>query len=570
MNNLFAIIAMVLVSSQLAGGEVVRQRDIVYHRTEGVAMTLDVFVPENPNGIGIIKIVSGGWKSHHHKVGEGFTSPYTDHGYTVFAVFHGSQPRYQVREIMDFMHRSVRFIRVNADRWNIDPNNIGVTGSSAGGHLSLILATTGAPGDPTAKDPIDRVSSAVQAAAVFYPPTDYLNWSEPGDDAVGIGKQARWQPAFGDESATAAGRQTLGHAMSSIYHITESTPPISIIHGDADPIVPLFQSQSFKKVAESKGVPIELVIKAGAKHGWPNRQADEIQFLKWFDRHLLPPARNDVGFRLGTCDWSIQQQFSTESFHFAKRVGLRGIQYSFGTEGDGLDLRTRQNRDTLRDTVKQTGVAISSMGIGLLNKIPFATTDEGENLVIECIETMEKLKREATELAERDPTDHEFATLVSPNVVLIAFFNRGDINGNPALIEQTITKLKRVAPFAEKHGVTLAIESLLNEKDLRHILDSVGSPALKVYYDTGNSARMGYDIYREIASLGADNICEIHIKENNALLGEGEIDFVKVKSLLTTMQYNGWIIIEGSAPKGMNRTTACKHNAAFALDLFAK
>ncbi|QDT10194.1 alpha/beta hydrolase [Planctomycetes bacterium K23_9] len=267
--------------------EVTRQRDIIYHRTEGVALTMDVFAPEKPNGIGIIKIVSGGWKSGHHKIKDGFSRPYTDHGYTVFAVVHGSQPRYQVRDIIGFMHRAVRFIRTNAQRWNIDPDRIGVTGSSAGGHLSLVLATKGGPGNPEAKDPVERASSAVQAAGVFYPPTDYLNWSGPGDDCVGVGKQERWQPAFGDESKTAESRQVLGRHMSSIFHITEKTPPITIIHGDADPIVPLFQSQSFKKIAESHGVPVELVIKPGAGHGWDNRQADEVQFLAWFDRHLL-------------------------------------------------------------------------------------------------------------------------------------------------------------------------------------------------------------------------------------------------------------------------------------------
>jgi len=202
-------------------------------------------------------------------------------------VVHGSQPRYKVRDIMGFMHRAVRFIRTNADRWKIDPDRIGVTGSSAGGHLSLVLATKGGPGIADSKDPVERASSAVQAAGVFYPPTDYLNWSAPGDDCVGVGKQEKWQPAFGEESRTAEGRQALGRHMSSIYHISANTPPISIMHGDADPIVPLFQSQRFKEVAEANGVPIELVVKKGGKHGWPNRQADESQFLKWFDTHLL-------------------------------------------------------------------------------------------------------------------------------------------------------------------------------------------------------------------------------------------------------------------------------------------
>ena len=271
---------------QTSHAQVARERDVIYHRTEGVAMTFDVFKPENPNGIGVIKIVSGGWKSKYEKVTDDYGSPYTDNGYTVFAVMHGSQPRFKVRDIIRFMHRAVRFIRTEADRWNIDPDRIGVTGGSAGGHLSLVLATKGRPGDPNAKDPIDRASSAVQAAGVFYPPTDYLNWSKSGDDCVGVGKQKPWASAFGDESKTAEGRQVLGRHMSSIYHISENTPPVSIIHGDADPIVPLFQSTKFKEAAESNGVPVQLAIKQGFKHGWPNKQADEIQFVKWFDQHL--------------------------------------------------------------------------------------------------------------------------------------------------------------------------------------------------------------------------------------------------------------------------------------------
>ena len=248
---------------------------------------MDAFIPENANGAAIIKIVSGGWKSSHDRVKDNYSKPYTDHGYTVFAVVHGSQPRYKVRDIMGYMHRAVRFIRYNANRWNIDPKRIGVTGASAGGHLSLILATKGGPGDPDAEDPIDRAGNAVQAAAVFYPPTDYRNWAEPGDMAVGVGKQARWQPAFGPESETAEGRDTLGRHMSSIYHISESTAPVYIIHGDSDPIVPLFQAESFGKIAKKKGVPFELVVKEGAKHGWPDRADDERQFLPWFLQYLI-------------------------------------------------------------------------------------------------------------------------------------------------------------------------------------------------------------------------------------------------------------------------------------------
>ena len=162
------LITLVIVTALTSlFAQVKRERDVIYQKSEGVALTMDVFQPANPNGAAIVKIVSGGWKSSHSQLNEQFAKPYIDHGYTVFAVVHGSQPRYKVREIMDFMHRAVRYIRLNSERWGIDPQKIGVTGSSAGGHLSLILATKGGVGDPNAKDPVDRASSAVQAAAVF-------------------------------------------------------------------------------------------------------------------------------------------------------------------------------------------------------------------------------------------------------------------------------------------------------------------------------------------------------------------------------------------------------------------
>jgi sugar phosphate isomerase/epimerase len=268
-------------------------------------------------------------------------------------------------------------------------------------------------------------------------------------------------------------------------------------------------------------------------------------------------------YKIGTCDWSIKMQVSEESFQFAKQNNLDGIQYSFDAAGDGLDLRTRENRDRVRAIVKETGVAISSLGIGLLNKIPLATTDEADQLIADCLDAMIKLKEEAAALDDR-----ELAAKVSPNVVLLAFFGKANLNGNEERMATVIRKLKRFAPIAEKHGFILGIESLLSEADHRRIMEGVGSPAVKVYYDTANSARMGYDIYKEIESLGAENICEVHLKQDAALLGNGNIDFNRVKSLLDKMKYTGWLIIEGSTPKKMSRTEATEKNAVFAKQLF--
>jgi dienelactone hydrolase len=293
-----SLIAVLTTTIGLADdSNVTRTRDVVYAHRHGVGLTLDVFQPEKPNGAGIIEIVSRGWHSNHDWLGEGtgYGCPFTDRGYTVFAVLHGSQPRYKVEEIITQIHRAVRFIRTAADRWGVDPNKLGITGGSAGGHLSLMIATCGGEGDAKVEDPVDRAGSVVQAAAVFYPPTDYLNWFEEGDVAVGVGRLADYRDAFGPKAATADGRLELGRAVSPIYHVTKKTPPIRIIHGDKDGEVSLYQSQVFEQKCKEVGVTCEVIVKKGAGHGWSNMHVDREKFADWFDTHLLKKGKADSG-----------------------------------------------------------------------------------------------------------------------------------------------------------------------------------------------------------------------------------------------------------------------------------
>ena len=139
-------------------------------------------------------------------------------------------------------------------------------------------------------------------------------------------------------------------------------------------------------------------------------------------------------------------------------------------------------------------------------------------------------------------------------------FRSGDINGKPELMDAVITKLKTVAPKAEDNGIVLGIESLLSAEDHLKIIDGVGSPAVQVYYDSANSHRMGYDIYTEVVQLGAERICQIHCKENGALLGEGEIDFTRFGNSLAEAGYDDWLIIEGAMPKNADVVKSYRKN----------
>src|SRR3954470_23061828 len=124
-----------------------RQEDVIYGRKDGTALTMDVFRPgAEANGAAVVIVVSGGFFSSHEAIAPAFARPLLDRGYTAFTVVHGSQPRYTVPEIIKDVHRAVRFIRHHAQDYAIDPGRIGITGASAGGHLSLMLGTGGDDG----------------------------------------------------------------------------------------------------------------------------------------------------------------------------------------------------------------------------------------------------------------------------------------------------------------------------------------------------------------------------------------------------------------------------------------
>jgi dipeptidyl aminopeptidase/acylaminoacyl peptidase len=212
-------------------------------------------------------------------------------------VVHGSKPTFTIPEVLQDMHRAVRFIRYHAKDYHIDPNRIGISGGSAGGHLSLMQGTAGTLGDPKAKDPIDRVSSRVQAVACFFPPTDFLNYGEQGKDAIGRGILANFRTAFDvrafNKETKALERLTdekkileLGKTISPITHVTSDDAPTLIIHGDADKLVPIQQAEVMVARLKSVGVPAELVVKKGARHGWAKLDADIAQLADWFDKYL--------------------------------------------------------------------------------------------------------------------------------------------------------------------------------------------------------------------------------------------------------------------------------------------
>ena len=234
-------------------------------------------------------LVSGGWKSGKPgSFGEWMAAPLIRRGYTVFPIYHVSQPKATIMEITDDMHRAVRFVRHHAKDYGIDPQRIGVTGGSAGGHLSLMLATRGGPGRPDATDPVDRESSAVQAAAIFYPVTDLLNLGKSRENPGDGGPPKSFVKGFGAAATNMALWKVVGRETSPLYYVTSNLPPVLIYHGDADTLTPLEQTEWFQAAARKVGREVQVKVHPGGDHGWLTMPLDIREFGIWFDQKLRP------------------------------------------------------------------------------------------------------------------------------------------------------------------------------------------------------------------------------------------------------------------------------------------
>ncbi len=277
--------------------------EMVYGRKEGLALTMLQLSPaRKSNGKAIIRVVAGSWYSNYDMAESYLISSYEylQNGFTVFHVVVGTQPRYNMTEQIADVKRAVRYIRYHAAKLGIDPNKIGMEGGSAGGHLSLSVALADEQINEKATDPVDRVSSRVQAVAVLYPPTDFLNWGAKGFNFINAKPLLEQNKVWGSvdfktlqESTMTyipitdtAARNKLGIEISPIYAVSSDDPPVFIMHGDADPTVPIQQSLGLVEKMKAAGVKNHFIMKPGGKHN-PNDMMPEwgvvntYWFLEW-------------------------------------------------------------------------------------------------------------------------------------------------------------------------------------------------------------------------------------------------------------------------------------------------
>jgi L-ribulose-5-phosphate 3-epimerase len=239
-------------------------------------------------------------------------------------------------------------------------------------------------------------------------------------------------------------------------------------------------------------------------------------------------AARSAEFKVGVTDWNLKLEGKPEAVALAKKIGFDGVQVSLGHTGDRLPLSDPALQETYLAESKRVGLPLASVCLEVLHRNVLKSDPLGQRWVADSI---------------------PIARALGVKVVLLPFFGKGALE-TQAEKDRVGDLLREVAPQAEKAGVVLGLEDTISARDNARIMSRTKSPAVLTYYDVGNSTKGGFPVVEEIRWLGADRICEVHLKDNPHFLGQGTIDFPAVVDALADVGFHGWAQLETDCPTG--------------------
>jgi acetyl esterase/lipase len=229
--------------------------------------------PALKNRPGVIVIHGGGWiQGNKERMLERFCLPFVEQGFVVANVeYRLAQSATAPAAVSDVL-QAAKWFRDRAADYKVDPNQIIVTGSSAGGHLAMMVGM--APESA-------GLGPSIKIAAIV----NFYGISDVSDQLEGPHLQTyavTWVPEQPD-------RMELAKKLSPITYVRKGLPPMLSIHGDADPLVPYEQSVRLTKELKTAGDQAELITVPGGKHGFPPEEMSKLwpQIFKWLKKHKI-------------------------------------------------------------------------------------------------------------------------------------------------------------------------------------------------------------------------------------------------------------------------------------------
>jgi sugar phosphate isomerase/epimerase len=270
------------------------------------------------------------------------------------------------------------------------------------------------------------------------------------------------------------------------------------------------------------------------------------------------PAVSVARYKIALCDWMILKRQKLGAFQLTKDIGADGVEVDMGSLGTNETFVSAITtnavlRQQFLDKARELNLEIPSLAMSGFYAQSFADRPTVPRMVQDCIDTMVAMK------------------------VKIAFLPlgvRGDLVKHPELRPAIVARLKAIAPAAEKAGVILGLETSLPAAEEIQLLDEIGSPAVKCYFNFSNALGAGRNVPEELRRIGKDRLCQIHATDEDGVWLENDpkINMPQVKRALDEMGWSGWLVIERSrdARDARNVRKNFGANTAYLKSVFQK
>lgn len=261
-------------------------------------------------------------------------------------------------------------------------------------------------------------------------------------------------------------------------------------------------------------------------------------------------------FPVAVCDWMILKRQKLGAFPLAKEIGADGVEVDMGSLGDREtfenQLRDPELARKFKDQARELGVGISSVAMSGFYAQSFAERPTVDRMISDCIETMGRL---------------------SVRVAFLPLGVQGDLVKRPELRPVIVQRLRAAGQRAAAAGVVIGIETSLPAAAEARLLDEIGSPGVRSYFNFANPLQAGRDLHGELRTLGRERICQIHCTDEDGvwLQDNPRLDLRAVRRTLEAMGWSGWLVVERSRRAGNPRDVKGNFgaNVAYLKSVFA-
>lgn len=250
-------------------------------------------------------------------------------------------------------------------------------------------------------------------------------------------------------------------------------------------------------------------------------------------------------YRVGVCDWMILKRQKLSAFQLTKGIGADGLELDMGPLGKRETFESKLGDPVVREQfqakAKELGLEICSIALSGFYAQSFPERADVTRPVQDAIDT---------------------AKALGVRVLFLPLGVQGDLVKRPELRPVVVERLRAAGKQAEAAGVVIGIETALDATGEAALLDEIGSPAVKSYFNLANAYQNGRDVVAELRALGKDRIVQIHASNTDGvwLQNDPQVDLPKVKAVLDEMGWGGWLVVERSRDATRTKASDVTYN----------